>query len=274
MCGQHTNSHALSLRLENGWLNTDDKFQLNRHRPHNLGQIVVTNFETESSVTLVCNNIHAIGKSRKLDLWEALKSGLVELHSMMGQLNIPPKFSPKHTQVEVGVYADTTRLEWKNYLQTGRTYDLRLSKNFGSRNDMSLDQRLAVHDDPAPPELFASLEMPTTCHCTGNTPFTFAIKHSSDSKDALTIDKSHSPFSVFGGDIGPLDWLLWLYRFYPHPSFPFNGDLVEILLDKPWCYECTLENLEHEDDTVRIMLGLEPGQTYKSQIADYALSGF
>jgi hypothetical protein len=49
---------------------------------------------------------------------------------------------------------------------------------------------------------------------------------------------------------------------------------VEILPDKPWRFECTLENLEYKNDTVRSMLGLEPGQTYKAQLASYVLGGF
>jgi hypothetical protein len=142
MCGQHTGSHALSIRLENGYLDTDDKFQLNRRRSNNLGQIVVTTFETERLVTLVCNNLHVNGKSRTLCLSDALKSGLVELvesgksdvlaipsstrsvTQQLGQLNIPPKPSPEHAQVEVNVNTDTTTSEWKELLQPGHTYDL------------------------------------------------------------------------------------------------------------------------------------------------------
>jgi hypothetical protein len=170
MCGQYTASHALSLRLENGLLSTDDKFQLNRCRTDNLGQIVVTTFETERPVTLVCNNLHVNNKSRTLDLLGALKSGLVEQvesgkndvlalppteTQQLDQLIIPPKPSPKHAQVKVSVYTDTTTFEWKELLQPGHAYGVRLSKNkdevwgyytedFGSPNNVPLTQRLAV----------------------------------------------------------------------------------------------------------------------------------
>ncbi|KAF2033424.1 hypothetical protein EK21DRAFT_58410 [Setomelanomma holmii] len=328
MCGQHTASHALSLCLENGWLNTDDKFQLNRQRVYNLGQIVITTFETERSVALVCNNLHASGKPRKLGLLEAFKSGLVGLvgsgkddmiappptaTQQLGQLNIPPNSSPKHTQMEVGMYTDTTSLEWKEVLQPGQTYGLRFSKSkdevwayytgdYWSPDDVQPAQKLAVdcedstihftvRDDPAPPKLFARLAMPQECHLTGNTPFTFVIEYSTDSKDPLTIDKSRSPLSVFEGDLKIVEQLIdcrnadtgeeigWVGFFGcgdsdPHPSFPSDNDFVEILPDKPWRFECTLENLEHDEDSVRSMLGLEPGQTYKAQIAGYLLSKF
>jgi hypothetical protein len=326
MGGRYTTSHTLSLRLENGSLDTDNKFQLNRRRSNNLGQILVTTFETERPVTLVCNNLHVNGKSRTLYLLEALKSGLVELveygkddvlplppttTQQLGQLNIPPKPSPKHAQVEVNVNTDTTTSEWKELLQPGRTYGLRLSKNhdevwayytedFVSADDVPLAQRLAVgresstiyftvHDDPAPPKLFAKLEMPKECHLTGNTPFTFVIEYSSDSKNPLTIDKSRSPLSVFEGDLKTVAQLIdcrnsdtgeevrWVGFFGcgesdPHPSFPSDDDFVEILPDSPWRFECTLENLEYEEDTVRSMFGLKSGQTYMAQKADYGSS--
>jgi hypothetical protein len=328
MCGQHTASHALSLHFENGYLNTDDKFQLNRRRFNNLGQIVVTTFETERSVTLVCNNLHVNGKSKTLYLLDALKSGLVELvesgendvlalpstaTQQLGQLNVLPKHSSKHAQVHIGVYTDTATSEWKDLLQSGYTYGLRLSQNddevwayytedFGSPNDVPLAQKLAVgreistiyftvHNDPAPPNLFAKLETPKECHLTGNThaPFTFVIEYSSDSEDPLTIDKSRSPLSSFEGDLKIVEQLIdcrnadtgekvrWSGFFGcgesdPHPSFPSNDDFVEILPDKPWRFECTLENLDYEDDTVRSMFGLDSGQMYNAQIAGSVFS--
>jgi hypothetical protein len=143
MDGQHTARHALSLRLTYGW--PDDIFQLHRIKLGSLGRIVVTTFETERSVTLVCNNLyHVAGKSRKLGLLEALKSGLVELvesgkddviwlpptaTQQLGQLIILPKPSPRHGQVEISVYIDTISSEWKEILQPGQTYEMRFSKS-------------------------------------------------------------------------------------------------------------------------------------------------
>jgi hypothetical protein len=42
---------------------------------------------------------------------------------------------------------------------------------------------------------------------------------------------------------------------------------VEILPDSPWHFQCTLENPEYKGDTVRSMLVLESGQTYRAQTA-------
>jgi hypothetical protein len=328
MSNQDSAGNVLSLRLEEGQLETDPKFQLNRHRSTNLGLLVVTTFETERSVTLVCNNLCVDGRTRKLDFLAALKSGLVELvesgkddviklppstTQQLGQLNIPPKPSPQHAQVLVGVRTDTTHAEWKSILQPGHTYGLRFSKskdevwayytdNFKSPDDVPSDQRLTVgredgtiffpvHDDPAPPTLFAKLEIPQECHLSGPTPFTFVIEYSTDSKEPITIDKSRSPLSVFEGDLKTVEQLIdcrnidtgeevgWTAFFGcgdsdPHPSFPADDDFVEILPDKPWRFECTLENLDYEYDTVRSMLGLEADQKYRAQVAGGALSAF
>ncbi|KAH4898391.1 hypothetical protein HBI26_001130 [Parastagonospora nodorum] len=64
------------------------------------------------------------------------------------------------------------------------------------------------------------------------------------------------------------------YDFDPHPSFPADDDFVEISIDKPWRFECTLENMDCEYDTVRSMFGLESSQKYSTRIADSALSAF
>jgi hypothetical protein len=166
---------------------------------------------------------------------------------------------------------------------SGHTYTLQLSRNkdevwayytehFGSPDDVPLAQKLAVgrensticftvRSDSAPPKLFAKLEMPKECHLTGNTPFTFIIDYSSESKDPLIIDKSRSPLSVFEGDLKTVEQLIdcrdtdtgeevhWVGFFGcgesdPHLSFPSDDDFVEILPDKAWSFRCTLENLE------------------------------
>jgi hypothetical protein len=76
---------------------------------------------------LVCNDLHINGKSRRLDLLEALKSGSVELVEpgkddmialpptviqQLSQLNIPPQPSSKHAQMDIGVHRyDKFRME-------------------------------------------------------------------------------------------------------------------------------------------------------------------
>jgi hypothetical protein len=325
MTSQTAPSDVLSLRFEAGSLETSNKFQLNHERRRNLGLIVITTFETERSVTLFCNSLNRTG----LNLLEALRSGLLELvefgkddvimlplatSPQLGQLNIPPKPSPQHRQVSVGVYNDTTHAAWKEILQPGQTYGLRFSKNNGEVFACYIDelddrpenippaQKLSVgregstyyfkvHDDPAPPRIFARLEMPHRAHLTGPIPFTFVIEYTTDSLEPLVIDKSRSPLSVFSEDLKSLDSLIdcrdnktgekvsWSGLFGcwdsdPHPVFPHDDDFIEVSADKPWRFECTLENLENEDEYVRSMEGLEAGQTYKARVAGRALIAF
>lgn len=79
MSNSSATGKILSLRLEAGGWRNSDKFQLHRPRSGHLGHVVITTFETKRAVTLVCNNLHIDGRSKKLDLLEALKSGLIEL---------------------------------------------------------------------------------------------------------------------------------------------------------------------------------------------------
>ncbi|KAF1850468.1 uncharacterized protein K460DRAFT_400533 [Cucurbitaria berberidis CBS 394.84] len=330
MYNQRGASSPLFLSLEEGRLRNDDKFQLNRERSSNLGLIVVTTFETERAVTLVCNHLHVNGQHKTLNLLESLKSGLIELvdpdnkgHTIalpytavpqLGQLNIPAKPSPEHLQVWVGVETDTTSAGWKEVLQPGHIYGLRFSKSndevwgyytdeyHGSPGEIPPAERLtvgrgdstiyfAVHNDPATPKIFAKLEVPQKCYLSGPVPFTLIIEYSTNSERPITIDKSRSPLSVFEGDLKTIEQLIdcrdaetkeevrWVGFFGcgdsdPHPLFPPDDDFVEILPDKPWRFECTLQNLEYEDDTVRSMFGLKSGRTYKTQIASNALSAF
>jgi hypothetical protein len=316
MTSQIAPRDVLSLRFEAGGLETNNKFQLNHERHWNLGLVVITTFETERSVTLFCNGLAGTG----LDLLDALRSGLLELvesgkdnaimlpaatSPQLGQRNIRPKPSPQHRQVSVGVYTDTTHAAWKEVLQPGHTYGLRFSKNngevFACYTDEP-DQKLTVgregstyyfivHDDPAPPRMFARLEMPHEAHLTGPVPFTFVIEYTTDSLEPLVIDKSRSPLSVFSEDLKCLDALIdcrdnktgeevaWFAFFGcwdsdPHPVFPHDDDFIEISVDKPWRFECTLENLENEDNAVRSMEGLEADHTYKVRVAGRALTAF
>jgi hypothetical protein len=324
MNSQSGDNNVLSLRLQEGYLRRG-KFQLNRGENSYPGSIVVTTFETERAVTLVCNNLYDSGRVKRpdrkqLDLPESLKSGLLELVQcgkedttitlpctatpQLCQLLVPPTASPKHRQLRVGVATDTTSAEWKEVLQPGLTYELRMSATndevwayytdeYGSPGEVPPAKRLPVkreestcyfnvHDDPAPPKLFVKLEMPEKCHLSGPIPFTFVIEYSSNSDRPITINKSRSPLSVFDEDLNELSQIIdcrnavtkeevrWVgffgcYDSDPHPPFPDDEDFVEILPDKPWRFECTLENLEYEWDTVQSMFGLEPGQTYETR---------
>lgn len=292
--------------------------------------MIVTTFETERPVTFVCNNLHIKGTSRKLDLLEAIKSGLLELVEIdkdkdsiialaptttqhLGQLNIPPKPSPEHSQMKVGIKDDTKDTIWKEVLQPEHSYTIRFSKNddevfayytdgyYGHSTDFPQNQRLTVgreessvsftvYNDPAPPRIFARLEMPQLGHLTGPIPFTFVIEYTTDSEETLTIDKSRSPLSVFDGDLHSLEQLIdcrnaetgeevrWTaffgcYDFDPHPNFAHDNDFVEISEDKPWRFECMLQNSEGKGSTVRDMWGLDAGKRYTAKIAGGALGG-
>jgi hypothetical protein len=322
MTSQIAASNILSLRFHTEELDINSKFQLNRETRLYLGFIVITTFETKRSVTLLCNGLT---KSR-LNLLEALRSGLLELIESvneniimpptapsppLGRRNIPPRPSQQHRQISVGVSADTTNDVWKRMLQPRQTYGLRLSKNNGKvvayYTDEFSDQPenaqklrigreggtyyFTVHDDPAPPRLFARLSMPQQAHLTGSIPFTFAIEYTTDSPSPLVLDKSRSPLSVFSEDLKSLDSLIdcrdkstsekvsWSAVFGcwdsdPHPAFPDNDDFVEISVDKSWRFECTLENLENEYEYVRSMEGLDAGNTYTARIAGRALGPF
>ncbi|EAT79664.1 hypothetical protein HBI56_150960 [Parastagonospora nodorum] len=322
MTSQIAASNILSLRFHTEELDNNRKFQLNRERRLYLGFIVITTFEAERSVTLFCNGL----TKTRLNLLEALRSGLLELtesvngniimpptapSSPLGRRNIPPRPSPQHRQISIGVSADTTNAIWKRMLQPGQTYGLRLSKNngkivacytdkFSDRPENAQKLRIGreggtyyftVHDDPAPPRLFARLSMPHQAHLTGPIPFIFTIEYTTDSPSPLVLDKSRSPLSVFSEDLKSLDSLIdcrdnstggkvtWSAAFGcwdsdPHPTFPDNDDFVEISVDKPWRFECTLENLENDYEYVRSMEGLEAEKTYTARIAGRALGPF
>ncbi|KAH4161328.1 hypothetical protein HBI65_167800 [Parastagonospora nodorum] len=275
MTSQIAASNILSLRFHTEELDNNRKFQLNRERRLYLGSIVITTFEAERSVTLFCNGL----TKTRLNLLEALRSGLLEL-------------TESHRQISIGVSADTTNAIWKRMLQPGQTYGLRLSKNngkivayytdeFSDRPKNAQKLRIGreggtyyftVHDDPAPPRLFARLSMPHQAHLTGPIPFMFTIEYTTDSPSPLVLDKSRSPLSVFSEDLKSLDSLIDCRD--KITAFPDNDDFVEISVDKPWRFECTLENLENDYEYVRSMEGLEAEKTYTARIAGRALGPF
>jgi hypothetical protein len=317
-----TTRNVLSLQLVSGGLGSNNVFQLNRERRVDVGFIIITTFETERPVTFCYHSLDIAG----LNLQQALRSGLLELVESSNdnvitlspapslplfQHYIPPKPSPQHRQASLGVFADTRHYVWKEVLQPGHTYGLRLSKNNGEVFAYYMDEfdgcpedlppahklpigretstyYFTVHDDPAPPRIFARLEMPKQAHLTGPIPFTFVIEYITDSAHPLIIDKSRSPLSVSFDDLKSLEHLIdcrnsrtvekvpWGAVFGcwdsdPHPAFPDDEDFIEVSVEKPWRFECTIENLENEDEYVRSMEGLEAGQTYKARVADRAL---
>jgi len=144
-----------------------------------------------------------------------------------------------------------------------------------------------VHDDPTPPKLFARLEMPSKAYLNGPTPFTLVIEYTTDSVEPLVFDKSRSPLSVTtlctGANLHCIDQLIdcqddhtrekveWgavfvCYDYDPHPAFPDDGDFVEISTNRPWRFECALEELGNEKGYVRSMEGLRADRTYKARV--------
>lgn len=324
MATQSNAEHVLSLRLETGSLESDDTFQLNRKRFSNLGLIIVTTLETERTITLVCDGLD--GGRKRLDLLECLKSGLIELVESSkksvvsftspivrgpGTMEIPPKPSPQHYQVRAGLRTDTTFELWKEMLHPEHTYELRISEDKGKvwaydnvydgpPEDIPSSQRLSVGrekdtihfkvgSDPAPPNLFAKLEVPQECNLSGRPPFTFVIEYSTDSQQPITINKSRSPLSTFWLDLKSVSQLIhctnsktgekvdWPATFGcfdsdPHPKFPEDSDFVEVLLDKPWRFEHTLAR--NESAGVGSLENLQAGVTYEAQVAEDALDHF
>ncbi|KAI4711024.1 hypothetical protein J4E89_004614 [Alternaria sp. Ai002NY15] len=144
-----------------------------------------------------------------------------------------------------------------------------------------------VHDDPTPPKLFARLELPRRAHLNGPDPFTLVIEYTTESDEPFVFDKSRSPLSVTtlctGANLHCIDQLIdcrdndsgekveWgavfvCYDYDPHPVFPDDGDFVEISTNRPWRFECTLEELGNEKEYVRSMERLQAGRTYKARV--------
>ncbi|KAI4924420.1 uncharacterized protein J4E92_007501 [Alternaria infectoria] len=327
MTSKATPSNGLSLRFEAEELETNDKFQLNRKQRRDLGHLITTTPETDRPITLFCNGLTVIGRGRNTVL-QALRSGLFELvesgkeyagvitlpsftSPKKGQYNILPTAFPQYREVSISVLTETTHVLWKEVLQPGCTYGLRLSgkagKVFacytdeldGNSESFTSAQKLpvhregggtyyfTVHDDPAPPKLFARLEMPSKAHVNGPDPFTLVIEYTTDSHEPFVFDKSRSPLSVTtlctGTNLHCIDQLIdcrdndtgekveWgavfvCYDYDPHPKFPEDDDFVQISANRPWRFECTLEKLGNEKEYVRSMEGLNAGRTYKARV--------
>ncbi|KAI4616172.1 uncharacterized protein J4E87_008907 [Alternaria ethzedia] len=322
-----TPSNGLSLRFEAEELDTNDKFQLNRKQRRDLGHLIITTSETERPITLFCNGLTVVGRGRNTVL-QALRSGLFELvqsgkedagvivlpsftSPKKGQYNILSTSFPQYREVSISVLTETTHVLWREVLQPGRTYGLRLAEKAGEVFACYTDgleggaevspsaQKLpvhregggtyyfTVHDDPAPPKLFARLEMPSKAYLNGPDPFTLIIEYTTDSDEPFVFDKSRSPLSVTtlctGANLHCIDQLIdcrdndtgekveWgavfvCYDYDPHPVFPDDGDYVEISANRPWRFECTLEELGNEKEYVRSMEGLKADRTYKAQV--------
>lgn len=322
MTCQTVPSNSLCLRYQEGELEHHKTFQVNRKRCRDLGRMVITTLETERSMTLFCTSLTTTG----LNLLPVLRSGFFELVESgkdnagviklppvtppgIGQRDIPPKPSLQYRQASVGVFTDATHAAWKEVLQPGHTYGLRLSESNGEAFACYMDeiddrpenllpaQKLpvgredgtyyfTVQDDPAPPRIFARLEMPSKAHLHSPIPFILVIEYTTDSLEPLVFDKSRSSLSVTrlcSGDLNCVDELIdcrdnesgeeveWNAVFAcwdgdPHPKFPDDDDFVEISADRPWRFECTLENLDDEKESIRSMKGLETGRTYKARV--------
>ncbi|KAI4686128.1 uncharacterized protein J4E88_003965 [Alternaria novae-zelandiae] len=228
--------NVLSLRFEAEEPETNNKFQLNRKQRRSLGHLIFTTPETERPITLFCNGLTVVGRGQNTVL-QALRSGLFELvqsgkedagvvmlpsvtSPRKGQYNILPTAFPQYRKVSLSVLTETTHVVWKDVLQPGRTYGLRLAEKAGevfacytdeldgNPESLTSAQKLpvhregggtyyfTVHDDPAPPKLFARLEMPRKAHLHGPDPFTLIIEYTTDSDEPFVFDKSRSPLSV------------------------------------------------------------------------------
>ncbi|KAI4909260.1 hypothetical protein J4E90_007957 [Alternaria incomplexa] len=327
MTSKATPINGLSLRFEAEEQDAEDKFQLNRKQRRSLCHLIVTTPESERPITLFCNGLTVVGRGRNAVL-QALRSGLFELVQSgkedagvimlpsftslrKGQYNILPTAFPQYREVSIDVSTETTHVAWKEALQPGRTYGLRLAENAGEvfacytdeldnpPDEIPPKKKLPVHrerggtyyftvlDDPAPPKLFARLEMPRKAHLNGPTPFTLVIEYTTDSVEPLVFDKSRSPLSVTtlctGANLHCIDQLIdcqdnvtgekveWgavfvCYDYDPHPVFPDDGDFVEISTNRPWRFECTLEEMGNEKEYIRSMEGLKADRTYKARV--------
>jgi hypothetical protein len=234
----------LSLSLLQGSSSGNDIFQLNWKSFSGYNSVKVTTFETEREVTLVCNGLD-VGDNRKLDLREALQSGLIAVFEVgkdnalalpstgscqPGHMNVPPRRSRQSPQIGADIQTDSRDQTWKEMFQPGKTYELRLSESKGEAwayytdaehsevipqsskltgtRDTSPTVRFTIRDSPAPPTLSAKLLMPETCHASGTPPFTLAIEFSTDSAQTITLDKSRTPLTSFEFGFNAVEQLL------------------------------------------------------------------
>jgi hypothetical protein len=315
---------VLSLSLLQGSSSRNDAFQLNWKSFSGYNSLKVTTYETEREVTLVCSGLDD-GDDRKLDFLGALQSGLLEVFEagkdeallfpstgpcQLGHMNVPPRRSPQSPQINADIQTDSRDQTWKEVLQPGKTYELRLSESKGEAwayytdaghseaipqsskltvtRDTSATIHFTVYSSPAPPTRSAKLLMPDTCHASGTPPFTLSIEFSTDSTQTLTLDKSRTPLTSFEFGFNSVDQLLdckdaetgeevdWPAAFGcfdgdPRPEFPDDDDFVEVGPDRVWRFEYTIRRDGDVDEKgATSMGGLEELEVGRSYKAQIA----
>ncbi|KAF2130670.1 hypothetical protein P153DRAFT_418327 [Dothidotthia symphoricarpi CBS 119687] len=235
---------TLSLRLSQGSYWDNDIFQLQRQTFSGRNFVFITTFETERTVTLVCNGLVPDGTQKRLDILEALKSGLLELvesgkeemivihctgPQVLDHIEVSPKPSPRSAQTRRGLITNTTNELWKTILEPGKQYELRFSKSKGEvwgyysdeglleeitpsqklpihREDSTI--RFTVHNNPPPPRIFAKLKLTPECHLSGDPPFKIIIEFSTDSKAPITFCKGRPLWSMQWLDLNSVEQLM------------------------------------------------------------------
>jgi hypothetical protein len=135
-----------SLCLQQGSSSGHEAFQLDLTRFSGYNSLKVTTFETEREVTLVCSGLD-VSDNRKLNLLEALQSGLLEVFEngkdnpltfsssnrprQSGHMNVPPERSPQSPQIVADIQTDSQDQMWIETFQPARSYELRLSETEG-----------------------------------------------------------------------------------------------------------------------------------------------
>jgi hypothetical protein len=135
-----------SLCLQQGSSSGHEAFQLDLTRFSGYNSLKVTTFETEREVTLVCSGLD-VSDNRKLNLLEALQSGLLEGFEIgkdnpltfsssnrprqSGHMNVPPERSPQSPQIVADIQTDSQDQMWIETFQPARSYELRLSETEG-----------------------------------------------------------------------------------------------------------------------------------------------
>ncbi|KAF2654175.1 hypothetical protein K491DRAFT_601341, partial [Lophiostoma macrostomum CBS 122681] len=257
----------------------------------------------------------------KLDILTALSSGIIELvesgtNRVLSfgvhlserhlDLTIPPKPTRWPYHGRVALETDTTSEVWKATLRPNHTYDLRLPQGKGEAwcyyndthpgrpSEVPLSERMpvareigttvsfTVYDDPAPPQLLATLRLePQVCHISGYPPFQIIIEFTTDSKQIVTFDKSRTPLSSFWLDSHGVEELIdcvdesgeeveWPAQFGcfdsdPRPEFPDDSDFVEISSDRTWRFVYILK--KESQSNVGGLEDLRAGKMSRATIA-------
>jgi hypothetical protein len=310
---------SIIARLHQGSKHDNDMMQLYRESFSRANIMEITTFENERPSALVCSGLD--GRSRRLDILAALQSRLLELidigsdqaipifsigSQVLGKENTPLELSPRLNQNRAWLETESTSETWRGVLKPGKRYALRFSKNdgelwgyysdehTGSPQQVPTSKRLpvvrqsdvvqfTVYDDPAPPKLFATLDVePKYCHLSGNLAFKISITYVSRNDQTITINKARSPLSTFEFDfncVGQLvdcedvvtgekvDWpaQFGCFDFDPHPDFPEDADFIELAPNELWRFQHTL--LEADDGNVGGLEELQAGKTYRMKIA-------